>query len=69
MAIRPELIFILVTLAALAALFLAAWWRNRHAASTAVDPFGWLLEKLVLLAVFVLLGSLVLLLITGQAFP
>jgi hypothetical protein len=64
MSFVPELIFVFASMVALGALLLTAWWKNRHGTLQTEDPYGWLLERLVILAVLILFGCLSLITIT-----
>lgn len=66
MAFFPELVFVVVSMIALGALLVTAWWKNRHGTLPTEDPYGWLLEKLVILAVLILFGSIVIILLTSH---
>jgi hypothetical protein len=69
MKIDPEVLFILISIAAVAAIFLAAWWRSRMGSSRSSDPSAWLLEQMVVLAVLIVFGTVVFLLLSSLARP
>jgi predicted Co/Zn/Cd cation transporter (cation efflux family) len=64
MVVEPEVILILISLAAVGAIFFAAWRRSSAAHLQTSDVTAWLLEQMVVLAVLIVFVTIAFLLFT-----